>query len=217
LLVILQLNYLLEYKEAAKIKSRFKTLPKTPTEAYRNVLDRMTPGDADLARRVLDWLLNAARVLAMSELREALAIQIDPTLDEDNILDAELVVRVCGGLITHNRDNDLVTFSHETVRHYFEEQERGATLSPSDLCKACLRYFQLPAFHQADIETSEIFSWDRMYRLSSRFKRFKFLIYACEFWAFHAIQSSRAIELEEEIVKTMLLPNACQMAVDSHC
>lgn len=193
MLVILQVNYVLESKDPVKIKARFKTLPKTPIEAYRGIIDRMTPGEQDLARRILGWILLARRVLKMSELREALALQVDgPSLDKDDMPDEELVVRTCGGLLDHHRDDDLVTFSHETVRPFLEEHELEFLPSHTDLSKACLAYLALPEFEKPCQIWKEF---------QERRSKFQFIDYSAKFWAAHAVQSDRNVELEQVIIK----------------
>jgi len=62
---------------------RLDHLPKDLKEAYNAVFERMTPGEADFAYRILGWILHARRILKMSELQEALAAQIghSPSFD----------------------------------------------------------------------------------------------------------------------------------------
>jgi hypothetical protein len=75
---------------------------------------------------VLGWVLHAKRVLKLSELRKALVVQIGvPSLEDLDSLkpDATEVVRACGGLIYHNEDSILVTFSHESVRGFLQNNK----------------------------------------------------------------------------------------------
>src|SRR5208282_4581322 len=83
----------------------------------------------------------------MSQLQEALAIRIGhPFLQQHLIVDATEIVRVCGDLIGHNEVNDLVSFSHETVRSFLETSKFGDLPSHSVLAKTCLTYLQFPVF-----------------------------------------------------------------------
>lgn len=194
LLAILQLQSVLKFKDPVKVKDRLRNLPDTPTEAYHDLLDRMTPEDQDLARRVLGWVLLARRILKMAELREVLALNEEgsPSLDVNDCLEAEQVVSICGGLIIHNRGNDLVTFSHETVRPFLETHELTSLPSHSLLSSSCLAYLRLLPFGKP---------CDFSY-LNKMIEEFKFSEYAAKFWATHAVQAGRDGRLELSILET---------------
>ena len=190
LLVILQLQSVLASKDPVKLKARLKNLPNTPTEAYHDLLNRMTPEDQDLARRILGWVQFAQRILTMGELQEALALDLEgPSLDINDCLEPHQVVSICGGLVIHNQVNDLVTFSHETVRPFLE-----TTSLPSHLVlsKTCLAYLRLPPLEKP----SEGFDLDQ------RKKEFQFSVYAATFWAKHSVQAGRDLQLEIAILET---------------
>lgn len=74
----------------------------------------------------------------MDELCEVLAVNIgDEDLDRDAMPTAEMVVTTCGSLVEHDKTSDLVTFSHETVRPFLEENEVGNLMSHSCIAKTC--------------------------------------------------------------------------------
>ena|SRR5277367_3268841 len=111
LLLKLQTEFVLEASDPVEIRERLNSLPKDLTEAYDAVFERITPGDAAFAYRILGWIFHAQRILKMSELQEALVIKIGvPSLDRCLITDAAKIVRVCGGLISHDKKSypDLV-------------------------------------------------------------------------------------------------------------
>jgi hypothetical protein len=192
LLVILQLHSVLHLKDGRMIQIRLDNLPTTPTEAYRDLLDRMTDDDRDFVRRILGWVFRARRILKMAELQEVLALDEDsPALDLDDCVDAETLEMMCGGLIVHDRDRDLVTFSHETVRPFLETQECMSIPSHSVISMTCLAYFRLPPF-------------ENPHPPKEPRKEFKFGYYAADFWAVHAVQDAeRDVRLELAILETL--------------
>src|SRR5277367_2813421 len=104
LLVTLQVQYVLEPKDSGEKRRRLSSLPKSPTDAYRGVIDRMTLSDLKFARRILGWVLHAKRILTMHELQEVLAIEIGVvSLNEQDISGAEAIISTCGGFVDHNQ------------------------------------------------------------------------------------------------------------------
>jgi hypothetical protein len=186
----------LEPKDAGEKRRRLGSLPKSPTEAYRGILERLTPDDLRFARRILGWVLHAQRILTISELQGALAIEIGvASFNPQDMTTAEEIILTCGGFLDHNEDSNLVTFSHETVSPFLQEHELMSLPSHSELCRTCLTYLQLPEFDNPT-------SWRHADRNLERKDKFKFSRYAAQFWAAHAIQSERDVQLEAAILET---------------
>jgi hypothetical protein len=193
LLVIFQLKSVLRFRLPRDIKGQLENLPETPEAAYRELLERMTPEDRALAVQILGWVLNAQRILKMSELQEVLALQNDqdgPSLDMDYCPSPNSVIQACGGLVAHDQDTDLITFSHETVRPFLESHAPASLPSHAVLCKTCLTYLRLPRL-LSPYDDEEFLK---------RTAELRFSGYAAEFWAPHARQSEREVEIETEIL-----------------
>jgi len=197
-MVELQVKYILETNDSREKSKRLRDLPKTPTDAYRGVLERMTPDNQKFARRILGWVLHARRILKMHELQEALAIEIGVlSLNPQNITDAEAIISTCGGFVEHNQDTNSVTFTHQTVGRFLEEHELPSLPSHPALAQTCLTYLQILPLNWAEFEI-------RAYNTSTDQlkEKFKFIEYAASSWADHAVKSKRDIELESSILKT---------------
>ncbi|KAJ7305570.1 hypothetical protein DFH08DRAFT_665880, partial [Mycena albidolilacea] len=77
--------------------------------------------DKEVARLALTWVAYSKRPLTVPELREALAIEPDATsLDVDNLLDINIILSVCGGLVIVNEEMSTVRLVHYTAQHYFD-------------------------------------------------------------------------------------------------
>jgi hypothetical protein len=171
-------------------------MPKTPTEAYFDTLQRMTPEDLKFAHRILGWVLHTERILKMDELQEALAIEIGvPSLDMDDITNSDIIISTCGGFVEHNPFSDSVTFSHETVRPFLEAHMLTFLPSHSELCKTCLTYLEFLSLSDPPWKPPPF------YKESSEGR--KFGVYAPEHWQAHAIKAKRNTELETSILKSL--------------
>jgi ankyrin repeat protein len=177
---------------------RLDSLPSTPTKVYQEILHRMNSEDREFVLKLLGWVYHARRFLKMAELWEILQPVIGPKpTDSDNNLQlyAKGNVYACGGLIVHNIQTDVVTFSDETVQEFLEKNKMANLPSHADVCKTCLTYLGFPVFEKPCLGTE----WDEQWG------KFKFSDYAARFWATHAKQAEpvkRDVQLETAILET---------------
>jgi hypothetical protein len=195
-MVTLQTEYVLKEFNPVMMKKRLSSLPTTPTEAYRSTLERMSSTMRAFAHQILSWILRAQITLTMGQLREVLAIEVGvPCLDRDMKPAPDLVVSTCGGLIAYDQVNGLVTFSHETVRPFLEENELGNLLSHSDICKTCLTYLQFPVF---ETECGYL-------GLRARRQEFQFATYAADFWGFSCTSGTAGSRPRDNYSRNLLV------------
>jgi len=182
LLVSLQIDYALEPRNPVKIQSRLKCLPRDPTAAYRSVLHTQT-------------------ILSMDELQAAFAA-IPFDLDEPDTMEPtppeylaspETILEICGGLIDHSKETQLVTFSHALVRQFLEQNipDLNPAKSHASLALNCLAYLY-SVFNQSLNDYHGQLQLSRNFRLS---------YYAASFWADHAIASERNPDVEAAILE----------------
>jgi hypothetical protein len=89
-------------------------------EAMRRI-ESQNSDDKQLAERVLLWITFALKPLTLKELQHALAVEPDETdLDEEDLPDEELLASVCAGLVTVDREGDIIRLVHYTTQEYFE-------------------------------------------------------------------------------------------------
>ncbi|KAF1937063.1 hypothetical protein EJ02DRAFT_357708, partial [Clathrospora elynae] len=83
-------------------------------------IDDQAERDSELATRALMWVSNAARLLNAQELCSALSLEPDDTeFDTDNLLDIELIVSVCAGLVIVEEESEIIRLVHYTAQEYF--------------------------------------------------------------------------------------------------
>lgn len=111
-----------------KIDEALKRLPKR-SDAYLETYDQTMrriqsqhEDSSDLAIRVLSWISRSRRLMSTSELQHALAVIINSSeLNPRNLTDTRLIVDVCAGLITHDKESDVIRLAHYTIQEYFEQ------------------------------------------------------------------------------------------------
>jgi hypothetical protein len=99
-------------------------LPKNLYEGYDIAMQRIeaqTEDNRKTACSTLIWVANAKRPLRVSEITTALAIEPgDRQLDENNVLDIEIILGVCAGLVIVDEKLKVVRLVHYTTQEYLD-------------------------------------------------------------------------------------------------
>ncbi|KAJ7270999.1 ankyrin repeat-containing domain protein [Mycena rebaudengoi] len=117
------------------VRDALQNLPADLDHTYDEAMDRIeaqNKDDREIARRALIWVANAKRPLTVSELQEALAVDPDSkALDVDGLLDIEIIISVCVGLVTIDASqsrsfgldpqHSLVRLVHLTIQDYLDK------------------------------------------------------------------------------------------------
>ena len=92
--------------------------------AYAQAMERIVGqegGLRELVKKVLSWVTCAKRPLTTLELQHALAVEIGTSeLDEENLPEIEDMVSLCAGLVTVDRESNVIRLVHYTTQQYFE-------------------------------------------------------------------------------------------------
>ena len=105
-------------------------------------------GFRELAILVLSWITCARRRLTSLELRHALAVEAgNSVLDEDNVPEIAEAVSVCAGLVTVEKESDIVRLVHYTTQEYFE-RTRGTWFlnAETNIATTCVTYLLFDCF-----------------------------------------------------------------------
>jgi ankyrin repeat protein len=201
LLAKLHIDSLTTKNTVKAVREALKVLPKDLESTYEDTMrriERQNDDDRDLAQRILTWIPNAKRPMSVAELREALAVETDATsLDLDGLLDIEIILSVCAGLvIVHNADG-TVRLIHYTTQNYFDRvQTTRFPRAQVDITETCLTYLLFEAF--ANLQKLSFEKLDG---------HNQFLQYAAEFGLIHA-RGQPELELEDKILN-FLEPQRC--------
>jgi len=169
------------------IRSALKLLPTQLDDIYHEALERINRQNSDdvlLAERVLYWISFARRTLKVKEIQCAIAVQnleSDETrIDDEGIPDEDLLVAVCAGLVTIDKENRVIRLVHYTAQQYFERiRETKFPQAQVLITEACLRYLSLDSLkNDVCFTPSKIELLMEMHPL---------LEYAARCWGYHAV------------------------------
>ncbi|KAK7013822.1 ANK-REP-region domain-containing protein [Favolaschia claudopus] len=106
------------------VREALNVLPKDIHDSYDTVMQRIdaqNKEDRTTAVTTIMWVANAKRPLTVSELTMALAIEPGTrALDEDNMLDIQIILSVCAGLVVIDTQCLLVQLVHHTLQEYLD-------------------------------------------------------------------------------------------------
>ncbi|RYP86354.1 hypothetical protein DL769_000738 [Monosporascus sp. CRB-8-3] len=187
LLARLHVDSLLDKRTKSKVKSTLENLSKGSKaldKAYDEAIERIDsqlPEDRALAKSVLSWITYAQRPLTTGELCHALAVEPgEDELDRDNIPDVEDIVSVCAGLVTVDRESNIIRLIHYTTQEYFEgTRERWNPSAQQEIASTCLSYLSLGTFRRGSCPSDKDFD--------DRVEQYSFLRYAARYWGRHAL------------------------------
>ncbi|KAI9778477.1 MAG: hypothetical protein M1816_004032 [Peltula sp. TS41687] len=165
-----------------KVKSALDSLPDGLNQMYDEVIKRIKAQNSDhaaLAIRTLRWIYFAVRPLTVQEIITALAVEPgDVYLDEDGLLDRDLLISVCAGMVVVNKESDTIGLVHYTAQEYFGSGgERALKRGHMDIAQTCLTYLLFNEFGtDPRIDRRDV---------KIRLQESPFLGYAMQHWGVH--------------------------------
>ncbi|KAH8127183.1 hypothetical protein FP744_10007490 [Trichoderma asperellum] len=186
LLVRLHIDSLAQMPTVGHIRQALRSLPRSLNKIYGQSIQRIeSQGEFlyQLARKVIFWLIYAKRILSMTELRHAVAIQPGTLeLDEEFIPDSEILASICAGLVTYDAESNVLRLSHYTIQEYFEGEGRTWVQdAETKITTACVTYLSFRAFESGNCRTEG--------ELEQRIASNPLYNYAAKHWGLHALAS----------------------------
>src|ERR1700733_11071234 len=186
------MDSLMSHSTLGHIKKGLQNLPqgmKGLNVTYDDAMTRIEgqeEGYRELARKVLSWVIHAKRALSTREVQHAVAVSSDMTkLDEDFIPDMEILDSVCAGLVTVDKDSDIIRLVHYTTREYFEWKPLFPD-AETDITEACVTYLSFDTFTTGFCTTDEKFE--------ARLQLNPLYDYASRNWGYHARKASGQVD-----------------------
>ncbi|KAJ7278151.1 hypothetical protein C8J57DRAFT_1465375 [Mycena rebaudengoi] len=151
LLAKLHIDSLIIKNTVKAVREALKSLPTDLEHTYNETMDRIEAqgqDDRNIAKRVLIWIANAKRPLSVAELQEAIAIEPGTkTLDRDGLLDPDIFLSVCAGLVVINHADGSVRFIHYTTQDYMDRvQTIKFSFAQTEITRGCLTYLMYDDF-----------------------------------------------------------------------
>ena len=117
----------------------------------------------------------------MLEVQHAVAVEIgDQRLDDDNIPEEGLLLSVCNGLVTYEKESGFLALVHYTFQQYLER--KAHSLFPEaqiEIVRTCLTYMSFDEFGIGPCLDDQ--------RFELRLQRYPLLRYAAFRWSQHAL------------------------------
>jgi hypothetical protein len=136
--------------------------------------------DKQLAERVLFWLCFALKPLTLKALQHALAVEPEGSeLDEEDLPDEELLTSTCAGLVTVDRESNIIRLVHYTTQEYFKRiRTTQFPYAQTSIARTCLLYLSFDAFAEGYCRSGQ--------ELEDRVYKYPLLEYAARHWGDHA-------------------------------
>ena len=193
LLAQLHLDSLVGKRSPKAFRAALERLPKGSQaydDAYAEAMERIEGQVADsqqLAKQALSWITCAKRPLTSTELRHALAVEINGVeFDDENLSEIEDVLSVCAGLLTIDEESDIIRLIHYTTQEYFVRTWNSWFHdAQEDITKVCVTYLSLNAFDSGFCLTDKDFE--------DRLRSNPLYDYAARNWGHHARAASTEV------------------------
>lgn len=149
----------------------------------------------DLAKKILSWITHAKRVLSITELQHAVAIEPGKSeLNRKFIPSLEIIGTICAGLVTIDTQSNAVRLVHYTTQAYFERtREKWFINAKSNITTACVTYLSFSAFESGFCQTEAKFR--------RRLQSHPLYDYAAKNWGHHAREASTRNQSVMEFLK----------------
>jgi hypothetical protein len=179
----LHMDSLTKESSSRKVRSALGKLPKGLDDTYDEALRRIWSqgeADANLAKQVLSWIVFAVKPLTIKEIQHALAVEPEDTdIEETALPDEDLLVSVCAGMVSIDRESAVVRLVHYTTQEYFERfrMERFPD-AQTRITTTCLIYLSFDIFTRGYSLSDE--------DMNLRLQNYPLLRYATQHWSDHA-------------------------------
>ncbi|KAF4416310.1 hypothetical protein FACUT_12671 [Fusarium acutatum] len=155
-------NSLWTPKDTTSNQSLSRPLKPSRRKIARDALARANserPGCHDLAKSVLTWISIARRPLTTSELRHALAIELDETeLDECNLPVLEDMLSYCEGLVVVDEKSNIISLVHYTTQEYLHQvRHKWLPDSHKEVALSSLAYLSYDDFAEGACQSDSAF------------------------------------------------------------
>lgn len=159
-----------------------RILPKGIEEYYEQAVMRIeaqSEEDIALAKKALSFIFCSKRTLSSTELLDAVSIEEGSSdIDEESRHHLEILIGICAGLITIDRNTNAIGFIHYTLQEYLQSHRSGLLANPDyEMLKACLSYLSFDVFDEGPCTSPE--------SLELRLEQYRFFGYASQNWGSH--------------------------------
>ena len=187
-----------------EIQIALQNVPSTLEQTYRNILAKIKKDQIQMAKQALFWLCFSLGPMRFSELCEAVIIPEDGIVitDDMRLLRPEVLLRICGSLISYDRSTKRVVLAHSSVKQYLTSQTIqlsdvgefyfNEATADNEIAIRCLNYLNHPVFSSGYCTSNQA--------LMQRFREWPLLPYLADLLFNHLVY----ITLDDRIKMILL-------------
>lgn len=152
---------------------------------------------SSLARKTIQWVVQAHRPLSLAELRDALAIDLNKAgFRKAARPDKGTILEVTAGIIIVDDGEKNVRLNHRTAQEYFDEtRDRWFGNASADMARVSLHYMSL-----GDL-TKPCKGIDEDKDFDARKRAYPLLEYAYLYWGDHAYEAAKYLETQAAVLQ----------------
>jgi hypothetical protein len=190
------MDCIIDLDSVGEVQNALESLPMKKEDFYGLSIDRIQKeaSSSNLGMRILAWILHSKRALRVEEVQQALAVEPGKLVAadlSDYIVEEQVLVDRCAGLVLINSESRVIGFAHPTVKEYLDDDEVRTKLFPNaqkDIALTCVTYLSFDAFETGFCATDKEF--DARLQLNPLYD------YAARYWGHHArAASSEVVQL----------------------
>ena len=138
---------------------------------------------AEIAKQAISWITRARRQLTVTELRHALAVEAgQAALDQDNLPEVSDMLSSCAGLVTVDKESNVIRLVHYTTQEYFMRTwQQWFPYAEADITAICCTYLSFEVFLGGPCKTDEEYE--------QRLQENPLFEYAAQNWGSHALDA----------------------------
>ena len=183
------MQVIIEAMTKSEIKKSLHNLSTNLSQAFEDTIERINNEPRNrqqIAMQSLMWVSHARSQLRITELQHALATQVgDLQFDEDNLLQAKLIIDCCFGLIVLDNESSIVRLVHHTLQDFLQaRQQPHFANEETQITKICLTYLGLDRPEPSSMQPQE--HGHDPPRIFVSLDDLPFLGYAAAHWGHHA-------------------------------
>lgn len=152
---------------------------------YKKAMERIEGQDGEcrrIAKQVLSWVTYAKRALSTTEVQHAVAVHArQKKLDKDFLPEIKVLDSLCAGLITVDKNSDIIRLVHYTTQEYLESS-RSLPIAHGDIATTCVTYLSFDAFAGGACANTD--------GLKQRLQSNPLYGYATLHWGYHAREAA---------------------------
>ena len=166
-------------------------LPETRDDIYATVMKRIASQDEErqkIASTALTWITYAKKRLNVDQLLHAIAVNLDSEIEDietDDLIDVELLLSSCLGLVVLNKEDGIVRLVHYTTQDYLEKKFPKLDANTS-IAKTSMTYLDFVVDLSSTSKERKSHSYQAiMKKMQNLDEKYKLAVYAVNYLGAH--------------------------------